>query len=372
MKKLLVILAAAALVCAFTVPAPAADWNFYGSARLATFYISDDYGDFVLASTGDDGDSELQWDMQSNSRLGATVKGENVKGQVELGITQTPNGSSGDAARVRRLYGTWNFGAGTFKVGKDYTPVSQFISGQVFAGDNGLLGYGTYYGFRRGQAALSFGGFNIAAITTSTSNLGAVGDVDSYIPKLEASWGMGFDNFSFGLMGGFQTYTIEDATSLVDGRQNDVDVDSYVIGAMGTFNIGPGYIKGSVAYDQNGFEGGWLTAIGAPEYLGFSIWDGDDDVNDVNTFQAALVGGFKMSDMLSFEGGFGYADIDWDVDGFDNYAQWNAYVQAVVVMAPGVYVIPEVGYFDFGDFADDSDIDQGNTFYAGAKWQIDF
>jgi hypothetical protein len=35
-------------------------------------------------------------------------------------------------------------------------------------------------------------------------------------------------------------------------------------------------------------------------------WDGDDDTNDVNTFMGAIVAGLKVSDMLNFEGGFGY------------------------------------------------------------------
>ena len=47
MKKLTILIAAVALVC-FSVPAMAVDWNFYGSARIATFYTSTDGGDLVL------------------------------------------------------------------------------------------------------------------------------------------------------------------------------------------------------------------------------------------------------------------------------------------------------------------------------------
>jgi len=36
MRKLLVLLSAVAFVVAFTVPAMAADWSFYGSARMST------------------------------------------------------------------------------------------------------------------------------------------------------------------------------------------------------------------------------------------------------------------------------------------------------------------------------------------------
>jgi len=41
MKKLLVLLAAVAFVVAFTVPAMSADWNFYGSSRISTFFDGD-------------------------------------------------------------------------------------------------------------------------------------------------------------------------------------------------------------------------------------------------------------------------------------------------------------------------------------------
>ena len=154
MKKLMVLIAALALVC-FSVPAMAVYWNFYGNARMATFWEARDFGDGTNAAETDDKDSDLVWDLQGNSRFGANIKSENLKAQIEMGISES-NVSS------RRVYGVWDFGAGKLKVGKDYTPVSQFISGQVYDGDLGLLGIGTAYGSRKGQIALSFGAFNIA------------------------------------------------------------------------------------------------------------------------------------------------------------------------------------------------------------------
>jgi hypothetical protein len=45
-------------------------------------------------------------------------------------------------------------------------------------------------------------------------------------------------------------------------------------------------------------------------------------------------------------------------------------VQAAVTLAPGVYIVPEIGYQDFMDNAAGND--EGYQWYAGAKWQIDF
>ena len=81
----------------------------------------------------------------------------------------------------------------------------------------------------------------------------------------------------------------------------------------------------------------------------------------------------KFSDMLSFEAGFGYiVDDPKDADnGFDEKTKaYDVYGQAVVALAPGVWIIPETGYRDIGNNPQDED--QGNQFYLGAKWQIDF
>jgi len=370
MKKFTILIAAIALVC-FSVPAMAADWNFYGSARMATYYVSDDLGDGTTQA-GNDGTQDLQWDFQGNSRIGANVKAENIKGQFELGLKGS---NTGDVdAGTRRLYGVWDFGAGKLKVGKDYTPVSQFISGQAFDGDLGLLGIGTMYGSRIGQVALSFGGFTVALITpksgqiSTDAGVASTGDVEEMLPKLEVGWGMAFDTWNFGLQGGAQTYEIKDVTSLKDGSKNDVDVTSYTIQATAGANFGALYVKGSVAMGQNWSDAQWgVTGYGNS----VAYWDGDDDTKDTDSMMAALVAGFKLSDALSFEAGFGYRVDDPDLNGYDKQKQYGVYGQAVIVMAPGVYLIPEVGYFDKGDASATGD-DAGNRIYAGGKWQIDF
>jgi len=413
MKKLTIFLAAVALVC-FSVPAMAVDWNFYGNARMSTFYVSTDYGDFQNPSKTDTDDAELDWSFQGNSRVGANIKAENLKAQFEFGVSSDSGG--GGNVSARRLYGVWDFGSGWLKVGKDYTPVSQFISGQVFDGDLGLLGIGTQYGNREAQVAFGFGGFEIALIqpntpllegmksttsllggTGSTTSVGADGrtyvtpavkstssfkaDPDSVLPKIEAKWGMSFDAWNFNLMGGYQYYSIQDVTSFNNpGRTSDISVDSYVVGGDIGFNFGPAYVKGSASYGQNIGNAAWginsgvngrndKTGTGWTTYQGgLAVWDGGNGTNDVTTFMGALVGGLKVSDMLSFEAGFGYRYDD--PDKADDVQPWAVYVQSVIALAPGVYVIPEVGYYDFDQ--DSSGADTGSLWYAGGKWQINF
>jgi hypothetical protein len=386
MKKLILIIAALALMAS---PALAVDWNFYGSARMATFYNSRDYGDDTNPAGTDDKDDEVQWNLQGNSRLGATVKAENISGRFEFGINES-------TVTSRRIFGVWDFGAAKLKVGKDYTPVKQFISGQAFDADLGLLGIGTAYGSRRGQIALSFGGFEVALIDATSGLLNGMdadstvdtaatpapitgpnvisrlantdftgGDVDELFPKIEAAWGMSFDTWNFKLNGGFQWYQIEDVVSAA-GANEDVDVTSWTLGADAGVNLGPAYIKGAINFGTNVGNAGWHITKAANG----ATYDGDDDTDDVDTIMGALVVGFKFTDQLTLEGGVGYREDDGDAPGQEEDDQTSVYVQGVVSLAPGVWLIPEIGYYDLGDDIDDED--EGDQIYIGAKWQIDF
>ena len=364
----ILVIAAVALIAS---PALAVDWNFYGSARMATFYQDRDYNNGTSAdlNTGpawpgeNDDDARVQWDLQGNSRLGATVRAENVSGRFELGLKQGDGGGDADVG-TRRIFGTWDFGAAKLKIGKDYSPVSQFVSGQAYASDAGLLGNGAAYAGRNGQAALSFGGFEIAAITNNGGNIRGLdtGDQDIYFPKLEAGWGMSFDTWNFGVMGGFQYFEYEDAGP----NTEDVDVTSWIIGGDVGFNFGPAYVKAAVSYGENWANAGWAGAV-AP-----AAFDGDDDIDSITTLQVALVGGFKFTDQMTFEVGAGYNDNDSDVKGEDESDVWAYYGQAVISLAPGVWLIPEVGYYNYGDDFGGTGKDAGDQIYLGAKWQIDF
>jgi hypothetical protein len=362
MKKLILVIAAVALIAS---PAMAVDWNFYGSARMATFYNSRDFNNGTASSLdgggilkdGFDEDDQISWELQGNSRLGATVKAENISGRFEFSVDESNIGS-------RRLFGVWDFGAAKLKVGKDYTPVKQFISGQAFGGDAGLLGNGTAYGSRVGQIALSFGGFEVALIDNNGGALRNMdtGDVDIYLPKVEAAWGMAFDTWNFKVIGGFQYYEIEDGGA----GEDDVDVTSWLLGADAGVNFGPIYIKGAGSVGTNWGDAGWSGATAGASF------DGDDETDDIDTYMAALILGWKFTDQLTFEIGGGYNYNDPDEDGQDDTNITAVYGQAVISLAPGVTIIPEVGYYSYGTDFGGTGQNDGTEVYVGGKWQIDF
>ena len=151
----------------------ASEWNLYGSARMPTFYTSQDLGDLYKSDTNPNGDDEfgrstvkdLQWNLQSNARIGATVKGDTVSGRFEYGASTNPD-LTGNNANIRLFYGVWHFSENWgLKVGQDYTPITFFLSNQVFDTDNNLEFVGEAYGSRRGQVAVESAGFKFAAIT---------------------------------------------------------------------------------------------------------------------------------------------------------------------------------------------------------------
>ena len=387
-----------AIAVVFTVNASANnEWGLYGSVRMATFWTSQDYGDLYKSNTNPSGDDvfgrsgvqNLQWNLQSNSRIGATVKGGKLEARFELGVTS--EGSGGNVSS-RRLYGVWHFNEGWgLKVGKDFTPITFFLSNQVFDSDNGLEFVGNAYGARYGQIAVEGKGFKFAAITPSPTALdnlaGTVADAttESKIPKFEASYQFNFtDAISVHAFGGWQYYNLYWLEPVSAARQEE-NVSSYTFGVGADLNFGPFFVKPQVSYCTNGAVAGWLnTNLGLnsslPQQTPFINATGNGIV-DIKSLMAMLAIGFTPTESLGLEAGVGYLNSESDsyqaeamsVKFKNTYLEY--YLQAAITMAMGVYLIPEVGFRDYGKLEGnlaEPNQDLGSLFYAGAKWQIDF
>jgi hypothetical protein len=389
MKKLIVVFA----VLLFVAPAFAADWAFYGSERVATWYVNQDFKDFPQG--GQDNDSGTQWYLQGNSRLGARVKADKVTGQIELATTASSTDSAGDGSvNTRRAYGVWKFSDNaSLKVGKDYSPTTDFISNQWFDGDNDMLGNGNFYGRRPQGITLIIGDFELAFLTPQQGNTGgigstttgiltpatstaltqvnATGDPDVYLPKFEASYMLKLGPGYIKPFGGFQYYSVNSAAP-TQAVQDDIDLYSWVAGVSTSWNIGAFSIGGAVSYGINEALSNWSSGYNSANASLPVLKTGGDDVADIYTLQAMIVPALKFTDTLRFEAGLGWRQDN--ADGAPGYSQKDesmvAYLQAMVTLAPGVFLCPEVGYIDFMD--NRSGADEGYKWYAGAKWQIDF
>jgi hypothetical protein len=339
MKKLMVMVATLAM---FASSAYAADWNFYGSARISTFWVNSE-----TIGTNTDTTNYVEG-LQGNSRFGAKVKvSDELTARFEYGT----------GVNVRLLYGTWNFGAGSLTVGQDYTPLNWFYSDQVYGGDGDLLPYGGLYSGREGQLKLKFGGLHIALLNSDKAYTGTAVTTDTKVPGIEVTYSMNFDNLGFKLGGGYQTFGVEAA-----GIDDDVTSWVLALGAKGTF--GAFYLAGNIYGGQNagnmiviGTNGTWnqqgLAAIGTT-------------VVDNDVLGGILVAGFALNDMFNFEAGYGFAQAELDVNNSNKDKVQSYYVNSTITMAPGVFVVPELGRIDGRD---DGDTD---STYFGMKWQINF
>jgi hypothetical protein len=345
MKKLFVILAAVGLVVAFTVPAmAAAEWSFYGSARMSTFWNDVDYGTTTTGGLLRPDDDGLQaWNLQGNSRIGAKVKAGDIGGRFEYG--SGPN--------LRLLYGTWNFGAGTLLLGQDYTPTVNLISDQAYDGDQGLLNNGLPYAGRLPQIKLIMGGFQFAAvrpnIPATTYAVTAVDDTDYSLPKLEASYAFAFGPIKFKAFGGYQTYeSIVAVAAAPNWTEYSTDIDSYIYGATAQAGLGPFYLRGLIAFGQNwdsyGFGAYDTVSIAPQRVLVGTTWT----ENDVDDWTFALIGGFKVNDMLALQAGYGYVESELDNSLQEDEAA-TYYIQAKINLAKGCFIVPEIGKRDFKD-----------------------
>jgi hypothetical protein len=155
-------------------------------------------------------------------------------------------------------------------------------------------------------------------------------------------------------------------------------------------NFGPMFVKPQVSYYYNGQAAGWLglAQTNALRFSGLSSSDVaalsnfgpvviNGSVDNIKSWMAMLALGFSPTEALTLEGGIGWLYNKPDGEqSIDKNTYLEYYLQAVWKMAPSVYVIPAVGYRDFGKLefstANTPDTDLGSLFYAGVKWQIDF
>jgi len=328
----------------FTTAALAGEWNFYGSARMATFWTDKD-----LADT-----TELETALQSNARIGAKVKAtDSISGQFEYG-------ASDGNANIRYLYGQWEFGDGSLLVGQYETPLYMPISNQVYNADNGLGGWGEVSPGRKAQVGLNWGGFKIAIVEPddsylddSTSTVVTGGATEQVIPRVEASFTAHIDDLTLAVGGGYNSF---------EYNKNE-DIDSYVGLVCAQYRHMGFFLGGQAFAGQNVGNIIDMDTSGTDPGKGYAkIQSGRVIDNDAFGFE--VVAGYLINDMFAVEAGYGYTQTEYENATEDEVCAY--YVQTPITLAPGVLVVPEVGIIDYDEQGQDE------ISYLGAKWQINF
>lgn len=351
-KKMKKIMLMAAALCLAATTAYAADWNFYGSARVSTFVTDTD----IINTAGAADTKTFAEDLQGNSRIGAKVKvSDELTARFEYGT----------GVNVRHLYGEWDFGPGTFLVGQTDTPFLIGYSGQVYGDDNTLAGQGGVDSGRDPMLQLTFGGFQIAAVRNNdTSDItgGTAIATEIDLPTIEAKYAFTFEALTMEIAGAYNSYELITANT-------SYDVDSWAIGLGAHVSFNAFWIGANVFTGENAgalmdidTSGDLAADDGYAGFSGTNVLD-----NDATGFN--ICAGWKLNDMFEFEAGYGFVRTKLDsapgLPSTDDDAS-AYYINAIVTLAPGVFFVPEIGRFD-GEETGDTEL----TYY-GIKWQIDF
>lgn len=285
---------------------------------MATFWVENDPGDDGKA----DGDLFGSW--LGNRLIGAGGKKGTVKGPFEYGKRMN----------VRLLFGTWDTAKGILLFGQP---------DPLFGAD--LYGNQIY---------------NERVELETESDLGKNDEVKLSYPTFRATLRYRSENFFVDGFTGYQNYDIDTGT-------NNFFADSYVYGIGGGFKVGPGYVRASIYLAQNQGEYKLVSGIsGEVENTG-SI---DNPLFDNATVGGLVVVGGKLNDMVAFEVGYGMTSNGQDAPSFEDDYNTLYYFQVPITLAPGFFVMPEAGKFDFKE--EPSGKDEGEQTYFGAKWQINF
>jgi len=374
MRKLIVLLVAAAFLVAMGLPAMAAEKSvtFYGNVRITTA-IAD--FDKEAAPGGKFSDKDLDWALDDgSSRFGAKFAAGDIAGNVEI----RPR----DGGYVRHWYGSWNFGAGKLLIGQTWTPTFQVVTGQAMYG--GLLpGYGDTLGsLRRAGLQIHFpikavnGTLKLAALTPNTEDVGAeksivtgTTDTDTSLPDLEGSLSFGFGPLSGSVALGYNTYSeVNTATD------KEYDIDSWIGMFKLAYSGGPFYVKGRVYKGQNLAKSPFIaSSVLSPTDIGTAP---TVNIQDVDELGFAACAGFKFSDKLGFEAGYGQVKEEMDRPAGtvnDENKRKSYYLQAPITLAKGVKITPEVVVLDNDHkIVDGTRTELGKKTYYGIYWFIAF
>jgi len=382
MKKLIVILAAIAMVGAFTATAMA-DVELYGSARFRTYYASVDNG-----VAGAESDDDLEWRIGHLTRFGANFKSDKITGKFELDARAGQEGTTGNIEsdsgasrlgnmRLRHLWGQYDFGAGKLMIGQNFplydapaTGIAYYSGGlQKFGG----IGYDVA---RTSQIRLTFGDFKLAFLPPDTSKGGltdgngtAYTEVNTTFPKIEVRYDMKMDAFALNFIGGWQTYEIEDYNQAANtGSKATENINSYVLGVRGKANFGPAYAALALTYRQNGNNYGAWT-VSSKEG---AIFEGTS-IKDATAYGVVGALGFKVNDMFSLEAAYAKLSTEQDT-ALANEDDAQVYgVIAKISLAPGVVMQPELLFQDNEDVVTNGvATEQGDATVFGVWWMINF
>jgi len=431
MGKLMGALVAMALIVGFGVKAMAAqgilnneeeifatahtkEILIYGSVRMSTWWqhLSKEV---VNPAAPRFSDSDLNWALDAGgSRFGALFKSGPI-GAV-IGIRPVDSAApvltrfvaKGRAAGFFRYWaGFVDLGWAVLEMGYQATPSFNPVCNESLVGGGGMLDvYGDtgFTGKRAGlqlavpiktmNALFRFGliepyvdpgttGTNGPQLTFPT--LAGHNETDFTIPKVEAAFTGAFGPLVYTVRGGYNTVDIRDTLT-----NDKFSVDSYFGALDATYSLGPFYLRGT------GYRGRNQSVYGCavPDvFLGlFPQAFVGTSLEDVDNYGWFGVVGFRFSDRISVEAGYGqrHSQQDYPEIGATAGGAIKENTSAFVVFSPisiarRFVITPEILWLDRGSVKGapaggigaagtpvTNIADRGNMLFVGVHWRIDF
>jgi hypothetical protein len=224
-----------------------------------------------------------------------------------------------------------------------------------------------------------------AELTLVNSAAGYVQDDDSTLPRFEVSYSTKISRVEFGLLGGYNSSTIEMHGSLATDPTYSYDVDSYIYGGWFNLDFKPAYIKGSITAGQNwanyGVVNTFNDSTSATAYNPTAITAA---IADASNLSYGLVVGFVANDKVTVEGWYYHSESDISytntVAAYDIENEGDTYGAMLTwKVAENVYIIPEIAFYDAGQtttytngVANVIPVENGTQTQYGICWKINF
>lgn len=353
MRKLLVVLVAAACVVGFTTSSMAAiDENFALDGRVG-FFTSWNSKDSDY--TGGDSRTDLVW-KEASGRVRVRYNTDKIGGYFEI-----------EQGGLDLFWAEYKANAFIFRFGLD-DPISFNPVGSP-PGPNGNLPIGQALGGGTGPIArllfpvgdiftLTVAG--VAPSTTYATSVGAT-DTEIMLPALEVKADFLTGGIPWALWGGYQTM---DARGGSGATAFDETISSYQVGGVIRPSFGPIAINFSIFYDINRYLQGGPPWHSAPNISG-------TPTTDVELMGVAGSITWKINPKFSLTGGAGYND--WSNDANDEDTVLGYYINLPITVTPGFMILPYITVLDLDSYKiGTSEVQEGSQTEVGAYWQITF
>jgi hypothetical protein len=342
-----------------------------GTVQLENYWVKQD----ATKSPTDFSTTDMTWGLDV---FGTYLDFNFKKGDIGGRFTLRPFASTNSYA-----YGTWNFGAGVLTIGNAMNLTFNPAGLQGRGGNTAFAGT-MDYNIRSPQLALAFpmggGTLSIAAAEPAIRDLDTVHIVtgaavatdnsvllENILPRFEAKYDVKFGGSHLKVAGSYQTYDEVTATN------KSYSIDAWMLGAYYSIGLGPITANANLWVAQNlrNLGGGDVTIL--PTYD-----DTTKSITDTDSLGWHLSAGWKISDMLTLQAGYGAIDTERDpITGEVSVSDDNAanyYINMPIFLTKGLTLTPGIGVLDGKNTTDGAGTvtPQGKTTYYGVKWVIRF